>query len=129
MYKRQVYEGWLADGHSKLWLAEAEPGRAPVGYCVLTEPDLPEADPGAEDIEIRRIYLLSRFQGGGLGRRLMQAALDAARAAGTRRVVLGAYNENPVVGFYQRFGFAVVGERLFQVGPRTYEDVVLALTL
>ena len=59
----------------------------------------------------------------------MQAALDAARAAGSRRVVLGAYHENPVVGFYQRFGFEVVGERLFHVGPRSYQDVVLALTL
>jgi len=100
-----------------------------VGYCVLTEPDLPEADPDPDDIEIRRIYLLSRFHGGGLGRRLMEAALDAARGAGKRRVVLGAYNENPVVGFYQRFGFEVVGQRLFQVGQHRYEDVVLALDL
>jgi ribosomal protein S18 acetylase RimI-like enzyme len=112
-----------------VWVAEAERGGAPVGYAVLTEPDLPEAEPGPDDVEIRRIYLLSRFQGAGAGRRLMQAALDAARAAGKRRVVLGAYNENPVVGFYQRFGFEVVGERLFQVGPRSYHDVVLALEL
>ena len=125
----EVYDGWLGDGKSRLWLAEASSGRAPVGYAVLTTPELPEASPGPDDVEIRRIYLLSRFQGGGVGRALMQAALDAARAAGKRRVVLGAYNENPVVGFYERFGFKVVGERLFQVGPRTYEDVVLALEL
>ena len=111
-----------------MWLAEAERG-APVGYCVLTAPDLPEADPGPDDIEIRRVYLLSRFQGGGTGRALMQSALDAARAAGKRRVVLGAYNENPVVGFYERLGFRVIGTRRFQVGPRTYDDVVLALVL
>jgi GNAT superfamily N-acetyltransferase len=125
----EVYAGWLADGESRLWLAEAEPGRAPVGFAVLTEPDLPEARPEPGDVEIRRIYLLSRFQGGGLGRALMEVALDAARATGKRRVVLGAYRENPVVPFYERFGFAVIGERRFQVGPRTYDDVVLALTL
>ena len=100
-----------------------------MGFCVLTRPDLPEADPGPDDIEIRRIYLLSRFHGGGLGRRMMETALDAARAAGKRRVVLVAYDENPVLGFYSRFGFQPVGRRLFQVGPRTYDDVVLALTL
>ena len=100
-----------------------------MGYCVLTEPDVPEANPGPDDIEIRRIYLLSRFQGGGTGRALMEAALAAARAAGKRRVVLGAYRENPVVGFYQRFGFEVVGDRQFQVGPHTYDDVVMALRL
>jgi diamine N-acetyltransferase len=125
----EVYAAWLADGVSRLWLAEAERGGAPVGYAVLTTPDLPEADPGPRDLEIRRIYLLSRFQGGGTGRALMQAALDAARAAGAPRVVLGAYNENPVVGFYERFGFALVGERRFQVGPRVYNDVVMAVTL
>ena len=88
-----------------MWLAEADPGRAPVGYAVLTAPDLPEAAPREGDVEIRRIYLLSRFQGGGLGRGLMEAALAAAQEAGKRRVVLGAYRENPVVAFYQRFGF------------------------
>lgn len=125
----EVYAGWLADGESRLWLAEAEPGRAPVGYAVLTAPDLPEAGLRAADVEIRRIYLLSRFQGGGVGRALMESALRAAREAGKRRVVLGAYRENPVVGFYERFGFEVIGERKFHVGPRTYDDVVLALTL
>jgi ribosomal protein S18 acetylase RimI-like enzyme len=125
----EVYAGWLADGESRLWLAEASEGRAPVGYAVLTAPDLPEAGSQEGDIEIRRIYLLSRFQGGGTGRALMEAALAAAREAGRRRVVLGAYRENPVVAFYERFGFQVIGERKFQVGPRTYDDVVLALTL
>ena len=114
---------------SRLWLAEAERGGAPVGYAVLTTPDLPEASPGPDDLEVRRIYLLSRFHGGGVGRALMQVTLDAAKAAGAPRVVLGAYNENPVVGFYERFGFALVGERRFQVGPRVYNDVVMAVTL
>ena len=96
---------------------------------MLTTPDLPESGPCEGDVEIRRIYLLSRFQGGGAGRALMEAALAAAGEAGKRRVVLGAYRENPVVAFYERFGFEVIGERKFQVGPRTYDDVVLALTL
>ena len=122
----EVYAGWLADGESRLWLAEAQEGRAPVGYAVLTAPDLPEAAPREGDIEIRRIYLLTRFHGGGTGRALMEVALQAAREAGKRRVVLGAYRENPVVGFYERFGFEVIGERKFQVGPRSYDDVVLA---
>jgi len=125
----EVYARWLSDGESRLWLAEAEPGKAPVGYAVLTRPDLPEAQPSEGDLEIRRIYLLSRYQGGGIGRALMEQALAAAREAGARRVVLGAYRENPVVDFYQRFGFEVIGERRFQVGPRRYDDIVLALTL
>jgi GNAT superfamily N-acetyltransferase len=84
----EVYEPWLRDRESRVWIAEADVGGAPVGFCVLTRPDLPEAKPGPDDLEIRRIYLLSRFHGGGLGRRLMEVALDAAK--GGRRAAGGA---------------------------------------
>jgi len=44
-----------------------------VGYLVLGTPDVPVKDPDPNDWEIKRIYLLSRFQGSGNGRRLMEA--------------------------------------------------------
>src|SRR4051812_2869169 len=68
------YRAWLHDSASAVWVAEASPGRAPVGYLVLTAPDLPiELRP--DDLEVKRIYLLHRFQGLGLGRNLMNAAI------------------------------------------------------
>ncbi len=44
---------------AKAWLAELD--HAPVGYALLTSPDLDAAQTG--DIELKKIYLLSRFQG------------------------------------------------------------------
>jgi ribosomal protein S18 acetylase RimI-like enzyme len=125
-----LYAAWLGDGRSRLWLAEAETGGAPVGYAVLAPAELPRPEPTQADAELKRIYLLGRFQGGGLGRRLMEAALGAAREDGYARLLLGVYAGNaPALAFYRRSGFEVVGERRFTVGPRTYEDLVLSTPL
>jgi ribosomal protein S18 acetylase RimI-like enzyme len=120
------YAAWTADPACSFWIAQVAETGAPVGYAMLCPPDLPVAlQPG--DLELKRIYLLSRFHGGGVGRRLMAAALDAARTAGAGRVLLGVYGENAdAISFYARQGFARAGVRKFQVGANTYDDLVLA---
>jgi ribosomal protein S18 acetylase RimI-like enzyme len=125
----ELYEGWLKKPDVGLWLAEAA-GAAPVGYAVLAPPDLPVADPGPGDVEIKRIYLLHRFQGGGVGLQLMAAALEAARAAAKSRALLGVYGKNErAIAFYEKVGFRQIGERRFQVGSGWYDDIVLARPL
>ena len=126
----ELYRDWLALPAMRLWLAEATPGGAPVGYLVLSPASLPVADPRQDDLEIKRIYLLHRFQGQRVGQRLMQAALDQARAAGAGRVLLGVYAENhDALAFYARCGFAQLGRRTFRVGRTDYQDVILGMTL
>ncbi|MFO7326440.1 MAG: GNAT family N-acetyltransferase [Pseudomonadota bacterium] len=122
-----VYRKYLEDPACRCWIAEHLPGRAPVGYLVATPPDLPLPDIDlALDWEIRRIYLLHRFQGLRLGRQLMEAALDAARAMGRRRVLLGVYSRNEAaLRFYDRLGFTRVGTRSFRVGHNDYHDYIL----
>lgn len=121
----EKYRAWLHDGGSALWLAEAR--GAPVGYLVLTAPDLPLADLSARDLEVKRIYLLHRFQGGGVGRRLMEAAEREAAARGATRLLLGVYAGNAgALAFYERLGWAKAGTREFRVGAGTYHDFILA---
>jgi len=121
-----LYESWVGKPDYSFWVAEVAATGAPVGYAMLCPPDLPvPLEPG--DLEIRRIYLLSRFQGDGVGARLMAAALEAARAAEASRVLLGVYEENAgAIAFYARQGFTQAGVRKFQVGANTYDDLVLA---
>ena len=129
-HSAETYARWLGDGASRLWLVEAAQGRAPVGYLVLSAPDVPVDDPSPDDVEIKRIYLLSRFHGRGLGRRMLDMAVQEARAMGRRRLLLGTYAENDsAVGFYKRCGIALAGVRRFRVGPREYDDVVMARAL
>ena len=125
-----VYEGWLADPRSRCWLAQAEHGGAPGGYLVLAPAAVPVPDPDPSDLEIKRVYLLHRFQGAGLGRQLVDAAAGHARLAGSRRLLLGVYSQNhAALAFYARTGFQRVGERTFRVGNSDYFDHLLGLAL
>lgn len=121
-----VYARWLADPCCGCWIAEHPAGAAPVGYLIATPPDLPLPDIDAGDWEIRRIYVLHRFQGTGLGKRLMDEVIAAARAAGRRRILLGVYSRNEAaLGFYERMGFTRAGTRSFRVGANDYHDYIL----
>ena len=115
---------------TQTWLAVIEPGDAPIGYVMLTTPDLPLKDITAEDIEIKRIYLFARFQGSGAGKLLLNQAVDAAKDAGKRRLLLGVNAENELaLAFYYRNGFEKVGVRKFQVGDLLCDDFILAKPL
>jgi ribosomal protein S18 acetylase RimI-like enzyme len=120
------YAAALADARQALWIAEMDPGAAPVGYLHLSPPDLP-VPTGPDDVEIKRIYVLSKLQRSGLGRRLLEAAVDRARASGKRTLFLGVYKGNErALAFYGATGFEAVGEREFEVGGRIYSDWVMA---
>jgi ribosomal protein S18 acetylase RimI-like enzyme len=123
----QRYAGWLAEEAYRLCLAELK--GAPVGFAVLSPPDLPMALT-PDDIELKRIYLLHRFQGSGLGRRLMDWSVEQARAMGKKRLLLGVKADNAAaLGFYERIGFERIGERKFLVGSMWCDDYLLARAL
>jgi diamine N-acetyltransferase len=125
-----VYADWLASPRYSCWLVEAGPGKAPVGYMVLSPPDLPLADLSATDLEIKRIYLLHPYQRRGVGRALMEQATAHARDAGFARLLLGVYSRNTAaLAFYNRIGFHRVGERQFRVGASEYFDHILGINL
>lgn len=129
-HSAELYAEWIGRCPDFLWLGEADVGQAPIGYLGLDEPDLPVPDPRATDIELKRIYVLSRFHGSGVGRALMEQALLTARQARRERLLLGVYARNErALTFYRGYGFTAVAQRQFTVGHHAYEDTVLALVL
>lgn len=128
-HSAEQYGHWLGDPDAAVWLAEVTPGDAPVGYMVVARPDLPEAD-RSRDLELKRIYLLGRYQGGGVGKRLLGQAVEHAKLAGAARLLLGVYAGNAsALGFYRQHGFAHLTRRQFNVGGRAYDDHVMSLVL
>jgi diamine N-acetyltransferase len=125
-----VYTAYFAQPETRAWLAEVEPGAAPVGYAILTAPEFPANLVQSGDLELRRLYLFSRFHGSGAGRDLMASATAAARRQEAKRLLLGVHPENHrALAFYRKTGFVQIGTRTFHVGASTFEDPVLALTL
>ena len=92
----------------------------------MAESDLPGAQDG--DIELKRIYALSRVHGTGIGLALMNAAIGASGKA--RRLLLGVYAGNArAISFYRKNGFEKIADRQFNVGGKFYDDTVLARLL
>jgi ribosomal protein S18 acetylase RimI-like enzyme len=60
--------------------------------------------PSSGDLELWGLYLLASHQGLGLGRRLLEAALDGAAAS-----LWVAAENGRAIGFYRHFGFAPDG--------------------
>ena len=86
----------LAKG-GRIFMADEE-GEA-VGCVAL----LPMADGG---FEVAKMAVAERARGAGLGRRLMQACVDAAREAGASRLYLETSSRlAPALALYRAFGF------------------------
>ena len=68
-----------------------------------------DGHPKAERVAVRR-----PFRGAGVGRALMRALEDEARALGRRELVLNA--QLPVVAFYERLGYRAEGPEFPEAG-------------
>lgn len=140
----EAYRTYLAKSDTRITLAVTA-GGAPVGYAMLTTPDLPSFDVHPGDLELKRIYLFSRFRsartpvldpagqtipGLRLGQALMDAALADARALNATRLLLGTHEGNQrAIAFYRRNDFAEAGTRTFQVGSQCCCDLIFARNL
>lgn len=119
------YADKLANPEIDIIIGETPLG-APVGYVMMVPPEHPKLQQDG-DIELKRIYLLGPWQGGGNGRALLQQALMVAEKRGAKRVLLAVYESNArAVAFYERAGFKHIGETIFMVGETPFRDMVYA---
>ena len=127
-HNADYYAAKLADPDIDIVIGETPLG-APVGYVMLVPPEHPGLQQQG-DLELKRIYLLGPWQGGGNGRALMQQALDIATERGAKRLLLAVYESNQrAVAFYERAGFTYIGETTFMVGDVAFRDMVYALKM
>lgn len=76
------------------------------------------------DGHIGRVAVLSSARGTGIGYQLMEATIDAARAAGHTRAALSA--QLHALAFYERLGFVAHGDVFMDAGI-PHREMVLAL--
>ena len=124
---------YLADPARQILIAELD--GLPSGYTMLvfaepTDPDVLAAITARPTAELSKCYVLASAHGTGLAAELMAATLEAARARGAAGVWLGVNNENAKANrFYEKSGFARVGDKRFLLGDRWEEDFVREVVL
>ena len=125
--ERQTQE--LADANSMVWIAEDASGK-PIGYALLWRGSRSDGVDAARPAEIQRIYADRRWHGRGLGRALMSACLDQARAWRCDVLWLAVWQRNPrAIAFYEKEGFVKVGVKTFTLGRDLQHDDVMARSL
>jgi GNAT superfamily N-acetyltransferase len=95
----------------------------PVGYARLLEHEPPPQMGEGPAIEIVRIYAEQSAIGKGVGKALMQYALDLAREKEKKWIWLGVWEHNHrAIAFYTKWGFEKFGDHPFIVGSDTQTD-------
>ena len=114
----------LADPRIATWLMEA--GTEAVGYAMAGPCALPHPDVTPACGELKRIYMLPAWQGGGRGSRLLATSLAWLEAVTTGALWIGVWSQNfGAQRLYERMGFVKVGEYDFKVGQSRDQDFIL----
>lgn len=100
----------------------------PCGY-VSIQPD-GHNEVGREQFHLQKIYVLPSAQSAGVGRALLNRALEhvQAVASGPTSIELNVNRNNPAIGFYHRFGFKILRQGDFHIGNGYYmNDYIMGL--
>jgi ribosomal protein S18 acetylase RimI-like enzyme len=125
---RERFDAYLADPERQVIVVEQDGVAA--GYSMLVYADSEDTDVQSAltvrpSAELSKLYVLAGAHGAGVGAALMQASVDAAAQRGYAAVWLGVNRDNLRANrFYEKQGFAIVGEKKFALGGRLEEDYV-----
>jgi ribosomal protein S18 acetylase RimI-like enzyme len=114
----------LADPERATWVA-ARPDGALLGYAQVGPGKLPHADVRKGAGELYQIYVAGAAQGTGIGRRLLDIALDHLAVTRPGPVWLGVWEGNlRAQAVYAARGFRQVGSYCFMVGDWEDRDLI-----
>ena len=130
MFEREVYSpeaiaAELADPARAQWVVQDNDG-ALVAYAHAGPCKLPHEDADARQGELYQLYVADGWQGLGIGRALMDAALAWLAEAMPGPVWVGVFSENyRAQAVYRKRGFEKVGEYEFRVGDHLDREFIL----
>ncbi|MGD9630426.1 MAG: N-acetyltransferase family protein [Pyrinomonadaceae bacterium] len=123
-----VISAEMAAGGSTFFIAFR--GEQAVGYAILRDGEVHPSVSCGNAIELRRIYLVERVWGAGIGERLLRHCLEFARSIGKDVLWLGVWQENRRgLSFYQKHGFRAVGTLTFPYGDSVGINNVMEIDL
>ncbi len=100
------------------------------GYLKVNTNDAQSEEMDDDSLEIERIYIKSEFQKLGLGKYLLDKAMEIAIEQNKQKVWLGVWEKNEnAIAFYQKMGFVQTGIHSFYMGNEEQTDFIMCKTL
>ncbi|MBD0384392.1 GNAT family N-acetyltransferase [Paenibacillus sedimenti] len=100
------------------------------GYLKVNTNDAQSEKMGDESLEIERIYIKNKFQKHGLGKYLLNKAMEIAMERDKKKIWLGVWEKNEnAIAFYKKMGFVQTGAHSFYMGDEEQIDVIMTKTL
>ena len=100
------------------------------GYLKVNTNDAQSEEMGDESLEIERIYIRNKFQKHGLGKYLLNKAMEIAMERNKKKIWLGVWEKNEnAIAFYKKMGFVQTGAHSFYMGDEEQMDFIMTKTL
>lgn len=100
------------------------------GYIKVNTNDAQSENMGNDSFEVERIYIKRDFQKHGLGKYLLNQAIEIAREQGKRKIWLGVWEKNDnAIAFYEKMGFIQTGAHSFYMGDEEQTDLIMTKNL
>jgi len=100
------------------------------GYLKVNTNDAQSEEMGDKSLEIERIYIKKKFQKHGIGKYLLNKAMEIAMECHKKKVWLGVWEKNEnAIAFYKKMGFVQTGAHSFYMGDEEQIDFIMIKTL
>ncbi|MBD7968264.1 GNAT family N-acetyltransferase [Paenibacillus gallinarum] len=100
------------------------------GYLKLNTNDAQSETMGNDSLEVERIYVRKKFHKQGLGKFLINKAIEIAKEQNKDKVWLGVWEKNEnAISFYKKMGFVQTGAHSFYMGDEEQIDLIMTKLL
>ncbi|MDY8025532.1 GNAT family N-acetyltransferase [Paenibacillus polymyxa] len=100
------------------------------GYLKVNMNDAQSEKMGDESLEIERVYIKNRFQKHGLGKYLLNKAMEISMEHNKKKIWLGVWEKNKnAIAFYKKMGFVQTGAHSFYMGDEEQIDFIMTKTM
>ncbi|MDQ0886709.1 ribosomal protein S18 acetylase RimI-like enzyme [Paenibacillus sp. V4I9] len=100
------------------------------GYLKLNTIDSQTEIMGNDSLEIERIYIRKKLHKQGLGKYLINKAIEIAIERNKEKIWLGVWEKNEsAITFYKKMGFVQTGAHSFYMGDEEQIDFIMTKTL
>ena len=114
----------LSNDQSAFFLVEADTNV--IGYLKINQGSAQTENKYEHALEIERIYVLHSYHGKGIGKMMLDFAMESARSMKADVVWLGVWEHNlRAISFYRKHGFVAFDEHVFMLGDDRQIDIMM----